>query len=155
MISKKLKAFLDEHRTRYIVISHSSAYTAREVAASVHVAGKDVIKCVMVNADGRPWMVATTSNQRVNFDLLRAALGAETVRLAHESEFRTIFEDCEVGAMPPFGNLYGIPVIADSVLWDDEEIVFNGGGHTTVVRMAFADYHRLVSPRKAAITDPA
>jgi len=155
MICKKLKAFLDEHRIRYVVVSHSSAYTAREVAASVHVAGKDVVKCVMVSADARPWMVAMTSNQRLNLDKLRAALGAENVRLEHESEFKPTFEDCEVGAMPPFGNLYGIPVIADGMLWDDDEIVFNGGSHTTVVRMSFADYHRLVSPRKASIADPA
>lgn len=155
MVCKRLKAFLDEHRIRYVQITHSSAYTAREVAASVHIAGKDVVKCVMVQADGRPWMVATTSNRRVNLDKLKAALGVSEVRLENEKEFQSLFEDCELGAMPPFGNLYGIPMVADGVLWEDDEIVFNAGSHTTVVRMSFADYHRLVSPRKGVVSDPA
>ncbi len=154
MISSKLKVFLDDHRVRYVVIAHSSVFTAREVAASVHVAGKDVVKCVMVKADDRPWMVAMTSNQRLNLDKLKSELGAKDVRLEHENEFKGIFEDCEVGAMPPFGNLYGIPVLADAALFEDEEIVFNAGNHRTVVRMSFADYHRLVSPRKGQVADP-
>jgi len=153
MVNKTLKSFLDEHHVRYVVIAHSSAYTAREVAASIHVAGKDVVKTVMVNADGRPWMVVMTSNQRLDLDKVRAALEATDVRLEHENEFKHVFEDCEVGAMPPFGNLYGVPVVADGALWEDDEIVFNGGTHTTVVRMSFGDYHRLVSPRKGNIAN--
>ena len=150
-ICSKLKSFLDENRIRYTILVHSPAYTAPEIAASAHVKGKTLVKCVMVKGDGRHYMVALTANQKVALDKLRSALAIWDVRLESEEDFRVLFEDCEPGAMPPFGNLYGLPVVVDEALYEDEEIAFNGGNHTSVVKMAFADFDRLVRPKKADI----
>ena len=150
-ICSRLKSFLDDNRIRYTILVHSPAFTAPEIAASAHIKGKALVKCVMINADGKHHMVALTANQRVRLEKLRDALGARDVRLEREEDFRKLFEDCEPGAMPPFGNLYGIPVIADGALYEDEEIAFSGGNHTSVVKMAFADFERLVKPKKADI----
>ena len=151
MISRKLQSFLDENQVRYVTIAHSRAYTAQEIAALVHVPGKNLVKVVMVEADGRPWMVAMDSNHRVNLQRLKEAIGANEVRIEREAEFQELFEDCEVGAMPPFGELYGLPMVADGALWEDREIVFNGGTHSEVVKMAFVDWERLMKPQKALL----
>ena len=153
-ICTKLKTFLDDHRVRYVVTTHSPAFTSQEIAASVHIRGKNLAKCVMVKGDGRHYMVAMTANQRLNLDWLRGALGLHTVRLESEEDFRPLFGDCEVGAMPPFGNLYGIPVVVDAEVYEDDEIAFNGGNHTSVVKMAFDDFDRLVQPTKAVVAMP-
>lgn len=154
-ICSKLRNFLDENRVRYVIITHSRAYTAQEVAASAHIKGKNLVKCVMVNADGQHFMAVTTANHRVDFEKLKQALNAQEVRLEREEEFRELFDDCEVGAMPPFGNLYGIPVVVDVRVYEDEEIAFNGGNHSSVVRMQFADYEKLVRPQRADFAVPA
>ncbi len=153
-ICEKLKKFLDDNRIRYIVIAHSRAYTAQEIAASTHIKGKNLVKCVIVTADKKHYMVATNANQKINLDKLKMELQVKDVRLAREEEFKGMFEDCEVGAMPPFGTLYNIPVVIDTALSADKEIAFNGGYHTSVVKMAFADFVQLVNPRQAAITEP-
>ncbi len=153
-ICERLKKLLDDENIRYVVIAHSRAYTAQEVAASAHVKGKNLVKTVMVNADGKHYMVATTANQKVNLDKVKNVLGAKHVRLENEDEFAGLFDDCEVGAMPPFGNLYGVPVLADEQLFSDEEIAFNGGNHSTVVKMSFADFERLAKPQRADVADP-
>ena len=152
-ICRKLKEFLDGRKVRYVVIAHSRAYTAPEVAASAHVKGKNLVKCVIVNADGKQYLVAASANQKVNLQKIKHLLNANEVRLAQESEFAPLFGDCETGAMPPFGNLYGVPVIADGSLYAAEEIAFSGGNHTTVVKMAFADFERLVQPLRGDVAD--
>jgi Ala-tRNA(Pro) deacylase len=143
----KLKDFLDANGIRYVTISHSKAYTANEVAASAHVPGKSMAKTVMVKVDGRMAMAVLPAAFRVSFDQLRGAIGAREVVLAEEAEFRELFPDCEIGAMPPFGNLYGLPVYVADILGDNEEIAFNAGSHTEVVRLAYADFKRLVNPQ--------
>lgn len=152
-ICDKLKHYLDDNRIRYIVIAHSRAFTAQEIAASAHIKGKNLVKSVIVNADGKNYMVATNANQKINMEKLKKALGTEKVRLAPEEEFKEIFDDCEVGAMPPVGNLYNIPVLVDENLYNDAEIAFNGGNHTSVVKMSFADFERLVKPKKIAVAE--
>jgi len=152
-ICKKLKKYLDENQTRYVVIAHSRAYTAQEIAANIHVKGKNLVKCVMINGDGKHFMVATSANHRINMDKLKKVLGVIKVRLEQESEFRELFKDCEVGAMPPFGNLYDIPVLVDRALYGDDEIAFNGGNHTSVVKMSFTDFEKLVKPKKVNIAN--
>jgi Ala-tRNA(Pro) deacylase len=154
-ICPKLKTFLDENHVRYVVTTHSPAFTSQEIAASAHIRGKNLVKCVMVRGDGRHYMVAMTANQRLNLAWLKESLDLREARLENEADFKALFADCEVGAMPPFGNLYGLPVVVDSELYEDEEIAFNGGNHTSVVRMSFDEFDRLVQPIKATVAGPA
>lgn len=144
---KKLKEFLDSQNVKYVVISHSRAYTAQEIAAVARIPGKELAKTVMVKIDGQMAMAVLPASQRVNFAQLQAAAGAQQVELASEKEFRDLFPECDVGAMPPFGNLYGMAVFAAQSLAEDEEIAFNAGSHTELVRMAYKDFERLVKPK--------
>ena len=147
---QKLKAYLDENKVRYVTIIHSRAYTAQEIAASAHVKGKELAKTVMVKVDGKPVMVVLPASQRVDFQVLRDITGGKTAVLASESEFRELFPDCEAGAMPPFGNLYGMDVYVAPRLAEDEEIAFNAGSHTELMKLHYADFERLVKPKVAA-----
>jgi Ala-tRNA(Pro) deacylase len=147
----KLKEFLDREQIRYVTITHSPAYTAQEVAASAHVRGKELAKTVMVTLDGRMAMVVLPASRKVGFDQLREASGAENVQLASEKAFSDIFPSCEVGAMPPFGNLYDMEVYASKLLEQDEEIVFNACSHTELIRLAYRDFVRLAKPKLARI----
>ena len=143
---RKLKAFLNENDIRYVTISHSTAYTAQEIAASAHIPGKELAKTVMIKVNGTMAMAVLPASYQVDFDLLKTATGAEAVELATEEEFQNLFPECELGAMPPFGNLYGMDVFMAASLAEDEEIAFNAGSHTELIRMAFPDYVRLVEP---------
>ena len=152
MPAKRLKEFLDGRKVKYVVIQHSPAFTAQEIAASAHVSGKELAKTVMVRIDGKMAMAVLPASFKVDFDRLREAAGAERVELAGEAEFEDMFPGCEVGAMPPFGNLYDMEVYVSKRLAEDEEIAFNAGSHTELVRLAYADFERLVSPRVAKIS---
>lgn len=143
---KKLKDFLDREHVRYVTIIHSRAYTAQEIAASAHIPGKELAKTVMVKLDGKMAMAVLPASYRVDFELLKKATGAKTVELATEKEFKNMFPDCEVGAMPPFGNLYDLPVFVAESLREDEEIAFNAGSHTELMKLSFADFERLSKP---------
>ena len=143
---KRLKEFLDSHGVKYVTISHSPAFTAQEIAASAHVPGKELAKTVMAAADGQMVMAVLPASHRVVLDFLREATDAESVRLVSEREFRDRFPDCDVGAMPPFGNLYGMDVFVSESLTEDEEIVFNAGSHTELIRLPYRDFKRLVQP---------
>ncbi len=144
---QKLKEFLDAHGVKYVSISHSLAYTAQEIAALTHIKGKDLAKTVMVKVDGEMAMAVLPANYQVDLGSLREAAGAACVELADEGEFKGRFPQCEVGAMPPFGNLYGMAVYADKELAEDDEIAFNAGTHTELVRLPYADFARLAEPR--------
>ena len=137
---RKLKEFLDQNGVRWVSIVHSPAYTAQEVAASAHVKGKELAKTVMVKVDGKPVMVVLPASQRVDFQVLREVTGGQNVVLASEAEFRELFPDCEAGAMPPFGNLYGMDVYVAPKLSEDDEIVFNAGSHTELMKLRYADF---------------
>jgi len=143
---KRLREYLDGHGVKYVVLSHSPAYTAQEIARAAHVPGQEMAKTVVVKLDGERVMIIMPAPAKVRFDLLREATGAELVELARERDFAELFPGCEVGAMPPFGNLYEVPVIVDEALAQDEEICFNAGTHTELIRMSFADYDALVKP---------
>ena len=151
MPAKALKEFLDQHKIHYQVIQHARAYTAQETAALAHVPGKDLAKTVMARIDGRMAMLVLPAQYRVDFDVLRNLIGVEEIELATEKEFRTLFPDCEPGAMPPFGNLYEMDVYVAEQLTRDEEISFNAGTHTELVRMAYSDFEHLVRPRVVAL----
>jgi Ala-tRNA(Pro) deacylase len=144
---KKLAEFLNGHNIKYVTIRHSLAYTAQEIAASAHLPGKELAKTVMINIDGKMAMAVLPASSKVNFETLKNAAGAENAELASEEEFQRMFPDCEIGAMPPFGNLYGMEVFASETLAQDEEIAFNAGSHTELVQLAYKDFERLVSPR--------
>ena len=143
----KLKEFLDANAVKYVSISHSRAFTAMEVAESAHVQGKEMAKTVMLRLDGQMAMAVLPANQKVNLDLLRKGTGATSLELAHEQDFRSDFPGCEVGAMPPFGNLYGMEVFVEPRLAADKEIAFNAGSHTELIQMAYKDFERLVKPK--------
>jgi len=143
----RLKEFLDGQRIKYIVISHSVAYTANGIAALTHIPGKELAKTVIVKIDNTLAMAVVSASQHVDLALLKSATGARNVELASEDEFRDKFPDCETGAMPPFGNLYGIEVFADGGLARDKEIAFNAGSHRELVRVAWEDFEKLVRPK--------
>jgi Ala-tRNA(Pro) deacylase len=146
MPANKLKEFLDNQHVKYVTISHSTAYTAQEVAELAHIRGKELAKTVMVKVDGKMAMAVLPASYKVDLNLLKLASGAETVGLATEAEFQGLFPDCETGAMPPFGNLYGMGVFAEESLAKDEEIVFNAGSHRELFRLAYKDFERIVQP---------
>ncbi len=148
----KVRKFLDSHDIRYFVFSHSPAYTAQEIAESAHVSGKEMVKTVMVTIGDEMAMALLPASRKLDFDKLRALCGGEEVALAEEAEFGDLFPESEIGAMPPFGNLYGMKVYADEELDDDFDIAFNAGAHTELLRMAWSDYKRLVNPVLGDIT---
>jgi Ala-tRNA(Pro) deacylase len=143
---QRLKDFLDEHQVKYVVISHSRAFTTQEIAAATHIPGKELAKTVIVDIDGQTAMAVLPGSQQVDLALLRDALGAERVTLAKEAAFKDRFPGCDLGAMPPFGNLYGMPVYVADSLTEDEEIAFNAGSHDQLVKLAYRDFERLVRP---------
>ena len=146
MAIKKLKEFLDENNVRYITISHSPAYTAQEIAAKAHLPGKEIAKTVLVKIEGKLAMAVLPGSFKINFENLKKVLGSDNIRLADEHEFIDRFPDCEVGAMPPFGNLYGVDVFVANSLAEDEEIAFNACSHSQLIKMSYSDYERLVNP---------
>lgn len=142
----KLKAFLDENKVKYVTIRHSNAYTAQEIASSAHVSGKEFAKTVMIKIDGRMAMAVLPASYQIDFEMLRNAFGTKKVTLASEMEFMNFFPDCEIGAMPPFGNLYDMEVYVAESLTSNKEIAFNAGNHTEIIKLGFDDYIRLVQP---------
>ncbi len=152
MPMRKLREFLDSHGVKYYVVSHSRAYTAQEIAASAHVPGKELAKTVIVKIKGILAMVVLPASRQLDFELLGAMAGSREIHLADEREFANLFPDCELGAMPPFGNLYGMEVFVDEELEEDDEIAFNAGALTELVRLSYADYRMLVHPRVGKLT---
>src|SRR5690606_31712731 len=147
MPGNKVKQFLDEHHVSYQAIPHTRAFTAQGVAASAHIPGRELAKTVMIKVDGEMAMAVLPANYRINFDLLASSIGAVRVELANEVEFRQLFPDCEVGAMPPFGNLYGMEVYVTESVAEDEQIAFNAGSHTELIQIPYQDFERLVKPK--------
>ena len=149
---ERLKRFLESEGIKYVTMSQSQAFTAQEIAASAHIPGKELAKTVMVKIDGEMAMAVLPADDRVDRELLKQATGADTVELASESEFKDLFPSCELGAMPPFGNLWGMEVFADERLAEDEQIAFNAGSHSELVRLAWDDFVRLVRPQVVHLT---
>ncbi|MDX1641120.1 MAG: YbaK/EbsC family protein [Balneolaceae bacterium] len=143
----KLINYLDKHGKKYVVTKHSPAFTAQEVAASAHVPGKEMVKTVMLKVDGDMKMVVLPSTHDVDFDAVKEVLNASEVELATEDEFEDMFPDCELGAMPPFGNLFDLDTLVAEVLTEDEVISFNAGTHKELVKMNYTDFEELVNPQ--------
>ncbi len=146
MPTKKLKEFLDSNKVKYVTIDHSLAYTAQEIAAAADIPGKELAKTIIVRIDGELAMAVLPASYRVDTALLATVAGAKKVEIAGEEEFADLFPGCELGAMPPFGNLYGIKVFAAEKLARDREIAFNAGSHRELIRLGYADFERLAHP---------
>jgi Ala-tRNA(Pro) deacylase len=147
MPNKKLKDYLDIHGIHYVTITHSKAFTMQYIAALTHISGHEIAKTVMVKVDGKMAMAVLPASYRINFAELKSVLGAKEVHLAHESEFKDMFPMCEVGAMPPFGNLWNIPVFVALSLTNAEKISFSAGNHMELIQMAYRDFQNLVNPQ--------
>jgi Ala-tRNA(Pro) deacylase len=143
---ERMEHYLRENGVPFEVMTHAQAYTMQEVAAALHVSGKQVAKVVMVKANGKMVMLVTPASSRLDFAQVRALLGAKKVSLAKEEEFADLFPDCGTGAMPPFGNLYSVPVHVDQALAEEANVIFRVGTHRHTMKVAYADYARLVQP---------
>lgn len=148
MPTRKLKEYLDSNAIKYVTIDHSPAFTAQEIAASAHIPGQVLAKSVVLRVDDEVALGVLPASYQIDLDRLRHEIGARSVKLATESEFKNRFPGCEVGAMPPFGNLYAMKVYVDETLAEDEEIAFNAGTHSQLIRMSYVDFERLVKPKK-------
>lgn len=149
---RKLREFLDMNKIKYVAIGHSPAFTAQQIAASAHIPGKELAKTVMIKIDSRMAMAVLPASHKVDFEMLKGIVGTENVELATEREFKDLFPECEIGAMPPFGNLYGMDVYVAESLTDDDEIAFNAGSHTELIKMTYDDFEKLVKPRVVAFS---
>ena len=147
MPSKLLKDFLDNNDIKYISIMHSLAFTAVDIAKSAHIPSKEMAKTVILRIDNELAMAVVPANYKVKLNIIREALNSENIELATEVEFTSRFPDCEVGAMPPFGNLYDMEVYVAESLSEDEKITFNAGSHSEVIQMDYKDYEKLVQPK--------
>jgi Ala-tRNA(Pro) deacylase len=146
-IPARLKSYLDEHGIDYQVFYHQRVYTAQEVAATLHVPGNELAKVVMVMVDSELVMMVLPASCMVDVDKLKGLFRGKGVKLAREEAFQGLFPDCEIGAMPPFGNLYDLEVYVDTTLAGQPHIVFQAGSHVETIRMAYADFANLVHPK--------
>jgi Ala-tRNA(Pro) deacylase len=138
--------FLESRKVDYATVQHPAAYSAHAVASAAHIPLKEVAKTVMIKVDGELAMAVLPASRDIDLEMLGAVLDARRVRLAGESEFRRRFPDCETGAMPPFGNLYGMDVYVDESLAQDEEIAFEAGSHREMIRLRYSEFSNLVRP---------
>lgn len=146
MPTRKLKEFLDQQGVKYVTISHPVAYTAQEIATVTHISNKEMAKTVIAKIDGALAIAVLPASYEVDLSLLKAATGARALSLAKEADFKERFPECDVGAMPPFGNLYGMAVFVDESLTKDKDIAFNAGSHNELLQVSYADFERLVKP---------
>jgi Ala-tRNA(Pro) deacylase len=147
----KLKEFLDTSGVQYQPITHRIAFTAQEVAAAEHVPGREHAKVAIVKVPSGFFMAVLPAPKKVDLVKFAAAVQQKEARLASEDEFERMFPQCETGAMPPFGNLFGLPLIVDRTLEDDTNIAFQAGTHTESIRMKYSDFKRLARPQVADI----
>jgi len=154
-ICQRLKEFLDSRGIPYETIQHREAFTSQEVAAASHVSGKDIAKVVMVKRGDRLAMAVLPAACKVGVDRLVHLLGTSDIALAREQEFSGLFGDCDTGAMPPFGNLYGLDVYLDDELASRSRLIFQAGNHHELVSMAYGDFERLVQPKVAELCSHA
>ncbi len=145
-IARTLKAFLDRERVHYDVLPHPEAFRAADIALTLHTPEKEMAKVVIVKVEERFVMTVLPASWQIDLHRLREVFLTRQVRLATEDEFKGLFPDCEVGAMPPFGILYGLPVYVDQSLTEDEQIVFQSGTHSEAIRMRYQDFAALVFP---------
>jgi len=145
-LTERLRSFLEANHAEFTLTAHPQAFTARDVAQAEHLPAKEVAKTVVVFGDGEYYMVVIPANKLVDFQEMRPALALSQVRMATEDELGKLFPDCELGAMPPLGAMYGLTVFLDSSLAGEPVIAFNAGTHREVIHMRTAEYRRLAQP---------
>jgi len=150
-VPARLIDLLNQSKVRYEVLHHPEAFTAQELAAIEHVKGRSHAKVVMVKADGEVLMAVLPADLRIDLEKLEKVVGRKTA-LATETDFQTLFPDCAIGTMPPFGQLYGVATYLDASLADADKIVFEAGTHSDAIKMRYADYERLAKPTTADFT---
>ncbi len=143
---QRVTSYLDEHKIPFEAIHHRRDYSAQKTAADTHTPGKAFAKTVILFVDNKFCMFVLPASRKVDLEKVKRELGAKDVRLATESEFSGICTSCEVGAMPPFGMLYDLPVYVSHLLLEDHLITFNAGTHEDVMRMRYSDYEKLARP---------
>lgn len=148
-----VKEFLDNQGIDYEIIFHRPSDTAQSTASASHIPAGQLAKTVIMMVDGDMHMAVVPASRRLDLAVLKKAAGAGSVALARETEFGDRFPGCEPGAMPPFGNLYGLPVWVDEEVASNPQIVFNAGSHTELVRLAYVDFARLVLPKVLVLTE--
>ena len=149
-----LQRYLNNNGIPYTILQHDAAFTAHSVAAVTHVPERQLLKSIVLQIDGRHWLAVLRADHRINLNLIRHAFGAHAVQLSHEEDLTTLFPDCQLGTMPPFGNLYGLPVLMDEAVLEDEEIFFNACSNIRVIRMKLEDFKRLVKPLIGRYAEP-
>jgi Ala-tRNA(Pro) deacylase len=155
-LSERVSSFLDSHQAEFTLTTHPTAFTARQVAAAEHLAAREVAKTVVIFGDGAYHMIVIPASKQVDMHEVRPTLGLSQARLATEAELKKLFPDCEVGAMPPLGPVYGLPVYLDASLAGQDVIAFNAGTHREVIHMRTAEFRRLVSPHIVSLVrEPA
>jgi Ala-tRNA(Pro) deacylase len=147
MSNRRIIDYLNSHRVDYKVITHRKAFTAQEIAASVHISGHEMAKTVIIKVDGQLAMAVLPAPYKVNFGVLRDIVGSGNIELADEPDFRFRFPDCDLGAIPPFGNLWNMKVFISERLSLNTDIVFTAGSDTEIIRMSYKDYEKLVAPQ--------
>ena len=147
MPSRNIVSYLKEHKVNYKTITHPPAYTAQEIAASAHIPGRALLKTVVIRVNGKLAILVEPANCKVNLAAVKKLLNTENVELAHEYEFEDAFPECETGAMPPIGELFDIDVYVDDVIRHEEDIAFNAGNHSELIKMRYADFEKLVKPK--------
>lgn len=153
-ISQKLKGFLDESRVRYTAAKHPVVYTAQEIAAAQHIPGRQLAKSVLVKTDSGLTLAVLSAIHLIDLKKLKALLRAKKLTIAKETDIKSHFPDIEVGAMSPFGNLYGVPVAVDRALGEAKEMAFNAGSHTDTIKLRYEDFARLVKPKVGVFSQP-
>lgn len=148
-IAAKLKKYLDLNKVKYKTLKHKVAYTAQEIAAASGVPGKQVVKSVLVKADKQFVLVVLPAIHLIDIKKLKTILKCKSLKIASEKDIEKAIPDYEVGAMPPFGNLFGLNTLVDKTLKEDVEIVFNAGSHTDMVKMKYSDFEKLAKPKVA------
>lgn len=147
MPNQRIRDYLDSHNINYNIIKYTLAFTAQEIAASVHISGHELAKTVLIKLDGRLAMTVLPASYKVNFGVLRDIVGSRNIELASEQDFKYRFPDCDLGSIPPFGNLWNMEVFISERLSLNDDIVFNAGSHTELIRMKYNDYEKIVAPK--------
>jgi Ala-tRNA(Pro) deacylase len=147
MPARKLVEFLAKEHINYELITHPQAFTSQEVAASAHVSGKEMVKTVVLKLDGKLALAVLPACRNIDFSRLRKFSGAQEISMATEAEFKDRFPDCELGAMPPFGNLFDMNVLLDKSLLANSDIAFNAGTHRELIKLGFKDFESAVHPK--------
>jgi len=143
---RRLIECLDENKVRYQVLQHPEAVSAQRIAQAEHVKGRHHAKVVIVKASDAHLMIVLPADHHIDLEKIEKAIG-KPVSLDKEQEFKSLFPDCAIGAMPPFGNLYGLPTYVEEDLAEQDYIVFEAGTHTDAIKMSYGDYEKIVKPK--------